>query len=136
MKLYQVIFWFTGQTEYISPLPEFLLLPNLVLNWLIIDYIDCLHFHKVYGYHTWQVGDLPCRFFIDIVTWPMNHMILQDYLTNLKHISTTIVPMTTKVSSVLTYHEGFIPIKFLTLWSRGLSKSQALRSRETEGQFF
>ena len=115
MKLYQVIFWFTGQTKYISLLPEFPLLLNLVLYRFIIDYIDCLHFHKVYGYHAWQVGDLPCRIFIDIVTCPMNHMILQDYWTNLKHISTTTVPMTTKVSSVLTYWEGLIPIKFLTL---------------------
>ena len=46
------------------------------------------------------------------VTWPFDHVVLPDHVTNLKHcISTIRVPMTTKRGRTVTYLDGLLPIK-------------------------
>ena len=58
------------------------------------------------------------------VTWPLNHVILQNHVTNWRHyISTTMMPVTTKLGRGATYHEG-LPIKshaYIITWSCEIS---------------
>ena len=40
------------------------------------------HYHSVSGQEAWQVRDLLWRATIHIVTWPLNHVVLLDHVTN------------------------------------------------------
>ena len=41
-----------------------------------------LHYHNAYGHQIWQGGDLPWGAPIHKITWPFDHVILQDRVTN------------------------------------------------------
>ena len=62
-----------------------------------------LHFHIAYGHQTWQSGNLSYRAANNKVTWPFDHVVLQDHVTDLKHIPTTRVPMVIKLGRIVTY---------------------------------
>ena len=76
--------------------------------------------HDVCDHQTWQGCAVPWEDPIHKVTWPLNHMVLQNHVTNQSHyISTTMMPMTTKPGRGATYHEG-LPIKlhgYIITWS-------------------
>ena len=74
-------------TKNRSPLPQFLWLSNL------------------------QSGDLPWGIPTDKTTWPFDYVVLQDHVTNLKHILITRVPMATKLGWMVTWNEELLLIK-------------------------
>ena len=41
-----------------------------------------IHYYSAYGYQTWQDGNLPWWAPAYKVTWPFDHMVLQDHVTN------------------------------------------------------
>ena len=41
-----------------------------------------LYYHNYYGYQPWEGGDLPLGYPTLKITWPFNHVILRDYVTN------------------------------------------------------
>ena len=53
-----------------------------------------LHYHNAYGHQTWQGNDLPQG----APKAHFDHVVLRDHVTNQKHISTTRVPMATKLN--------------------------------------
>ena len=57
------------------------------------------HYHSVYSSRNWGVGDL-------LSIWPMI-----DTIKNWKHISTTTIPMATKLGRVVLYHKKLLIIK-------------------------
>ena len=57
-----------------------------------------LHYHNVYGHQMWQGVDLPLGAPTHKVTCPLDRVALRDHVTNLKHISTTRVPMATRLA--------------------------------------
>ena len=73
-----------------------------------------------YLYHqTWQDGDLPWGARFCKVTWPNDHVDFQGHVINKsQYVSLTSILITTKLGRVVTYLEGFLPIK-----SRGLTRS-------------
>ena len=78
------------------------------------DKIKPLYFHyqSAYGYQTWQDGKLPWWARVFKVTFPFAHVILWDHLINWNHyISTTTVPMATKLDRMVTYLNGLVPVK-------------------------
>ena len=73
-----------------------------------------LYFHNqsVYGYQTWQNGNLPWWARAYKLTLPFDHVILWDQVINYSyHIFTTTVPMPTKLGKRVTYIDGFLPMK-------------------------
>ena len=87
------------------------------ITWYIITMISSL---PQYLYHqTWQDGDLPWGAPFCKVTWPNDHMDFQGHVINKsQYVSLTSILITTKLGRVVTYLEGFLPIK-----SRGLTRS-------------
>ena len=83
-----------------------------------------LHYHNAYGQKAWQDGVLPWATSTHKVTWPYNHVVLQDHVTNWKHIFSTM-SMATKPGRIVTYLEWVLPIKSRDHKSRGLAKSRA-----------
>ena len=68
-----------------------------------------LHFHNDYGYQTWLGGDLPWETPTHKVTWPSDHVVLQDHLINESHyISIIRVYMATKLDRIVTYLNGLL----------------------------
>ena len=56
--------------------------------------------------------DMPWRGPTHKVTWPFDHVVLWDDVTNSNHyISTTTMPMTTKLGGMLPYLEWILPNK-------------------------
>ena len=72
-----------------------------------------LHYYIAYCHQTWQGGDLAWGAPTDKVTWPFDHVVLGDYVAILKHISATRVPVATKLSRMVIYLEGLLPIELL-----------------------
>ena len=71
-----------------------------------------LHYHNTYGHQTCQSGDLPWVALIFKITWPFHHVVLRDRVTNWNHFNyTTRVVMATKISSMVTYLNGLLPIR-------------------------
>ena len=71
-----------------------------------------LHYHNAYGHLTWQDSDLPWGDPIQKVTRPFDHVIFRNHVTNWIHyISTIRVPVATKFDMIVTYYDGFLPIK-------------------------
>ena len=70
-----------------------------------------LHYHREYGYQTWQYG-LTIQ-----VIWPFDHVVLPETTWRTK-----IIPLcqsfliTTKLGGVVTYFKGLLPIKSLGFW--------------------
>ena len=56
-----------------------------------------LHYHNAYDHKTWQNGDSPWAASTHKVTSPYNHV------NKLIHISTTTMPMTTKLEPIVIY---------------------------------
>ena len=81
-----------------------------------------LHCHNTYGHQTWQDGDL---------TWgALNHshltlwsLIFWDHTINKKHVSTTAIPMSTKLDMMITYLEWLLVIKWSDPLTCGFLKS-------------
>ena len=80
-----------------------------------------LYCQSVYGNLTWQDGHLPWWAWTRKITWPFDHIVLQDHVTNWNYyISTTIVPMVTTLGRMVTYLELLLTIKLfngLITWS-------------------
>ena len=45
------------------------------------------------------------------VTWPIDHVVLRDHVTNLKHIFTATAPVATKLGRMVTYVDGLLLMK-------------------------
>ena len=70
-----------------------------------------LHNQSAYGYQTFQDGNVPWLAPALKVTWPFDHVVLGDHVRNWNHyISTTTMPMTTRVGRVVTYLEWLLPV--------------------------
>ena len=44
-----------------------------------------LNYHSAYGHLTWQDGDLPWQTPTHKATWPFDHLVLQNHVTNWTH---------------------------------------------------
>ena len=77
----------TWQTKSLFPLPQYLWLPNMASWWLTLR-----------ASHPRSHPTL-------------DHVVLRDHVTNLKHVSTTTIPMATKLGRVVTYNEELALIK-------------------------
>ena len=80
-----------------------------------------LHYQSSYSHQNFQNDNLLWLAPANKVTWAFYHMVLQKHVTDWNHyISTTTVPMTTKLCRVVTYLKRFQTIKsfstFIT-WS-------------------
>ena len=76
-----------------------------------------LQYRSVFGQLSWQNGDLPWRTPTYKVKWPLDHVVLQNYVTNCDHyISTTIVLIATKVGRLVRYLEGILPLMYHDSW--------------------
>ena len=74
------------------------------------------HFHKTYGYRTWQTGELRWGTTTSKVTWPCDQEAIWSRVTNKKrYISTFQRSMTAKLGKVEIYSKGPPPIKLT--WS-------------------
>ena len=83
-----------------------------------------LHYRSAYNHQTWQDGNFVWWASAYKVTWPFDEVFLQDHMTNQNlYISTTTVPMATKLRTMVTYLEGSYPLSDILLWSRGLARS-------------
>ena len=80
-----------------------------------------LLYHNAYSHNIWQDCDLTCAAFIHKVRWPYNHVVSSDHVTNSNHyISTTTMPMATKLGRVEMYNDELPAIKpkvSLITWS-------------------
>ena len=73
-----------------------------------------------YGHQIWQGGHIQWGAPNDKVTWPFDHVVLWDHVTNQKHFSTTTVPKATKLGKMINYLDGLLHIKSddpLIAWS-------------------
>ena len=62
------------------------------------------------------------------VSWPFDHMILWDDVTNLNHyISAITMPMATKLGRIVTYFERLLKLKSRNAFTRSLTKSRDKR---------
>ena len=61
-----------------------------------------MHYQYAYNYQTWQGGDLPWRVPTGKVTWPFDHTLLRDHLTNYKFYIFTM-RMAMKLSKMVAY---------------------------------
>ena len=91
---------------------------NLALLPLKTSY---LHYHNCYDHKTWQDGGSPWGAPTNKVTKNLGHVVLQDHVTNYYlYMSTTAVPMATKLEMMVTYLEEVLPIMWrnpLIPWS-------------------
>ena len=79
--------------------------------WNLLQQLKTLYldFHIDYGYQTWLGGDLPWETPTHKVTWPFDHVVLQDHLINESHyISIIRVYMATKLDRIVTYLDGLL----------------------------
>ena len=80
-----------------------------------------LHFHKNYGHHTWQIGELSWLTTTNKATWLWDYVATLSHVTNKKqYISTSSRPMTAKLAKVEIYRKGPPSIKSfdaLNTWS-------------------
>ena len=82
------------------------------------DKLKPLYLHKnyAYGHQTWQDGDLPWRVPTHKVTWLFDHVVLRDHLASSNYyISTTAVPMATRLCRIVRYFEVLLTIN--SCWS-------------------
>ena len=71
-----------------------------------------LHYQGLYGYQTWSDGNLPWWAPAHKVKWPFDHVVLWNHVTNYNRcISTTIVPMASKLGRMVTYDDELLPVK-------------------------
>ena len=87
-----------------------------------------LHYHSAYGHETWQDYVLSWRAPNNKVSQCPDHMILKSHVTNENHyISTTKVPLATKLGRMVTYFERLLTIKLyytLVTWSCKVCEKQ------------
>ena len=92
-----------------------------------------LHYHSIYYHQTRQGGYLLWRVSSHKAIWFLSHV--QDYVKYWKcFISTTTVPLVTKLGIVVTYHKVLLPIKshdlfddlILLWWWHSAGRSQPL----------
>ena len=70
------------------------------------------HYYSAYGQQTWQHDNLPCWALAYKVTWVFDQVALRYHVTNWNHYVFTIrVPMAKKLSRMVTYLNGLLPIK-------------------------
>ena len=69
------------------------------------------HYYEVYGCLTWQSGDLVCEASTHNVKQAFHHVVLQSYVINKKHISTSTMSVATKPGRMVTYNEDLPFIK-------------------------
>ena len=73
-----------------------------------------LYFQTAYDHQTWQYGNLPWWALAHKVTWPFDHLVLRDQVTNQNHyIFNKTVSMTTKLDRLITNLEKLLPIMLL-----------------------
>ena len=66
-----------------------------------------LHYHNTYGHQTLKGGELPWGALTNKITWPFNHVALQDHVTNsIPYNSNTRVVMTTKLGTMVAHLNG------------------------------
>ena len=71
-----------------------------------------LHYHSAHDHQTWKNSDLPWGAPNHKVIYCLVRMVLQGHVTNENHyISSTRVPMATKLSRMIIYLDGFLSIK-------------------------
>ena len=72
-------------------------------------------------HQSWQDGNLTWQAPTYKVKWPFDHMVLQGHETNKNHFMfTAIVPLATKLGTMITYLDRFLPLKShdsLITWS-------------------
>ena len=80
-----------------------------------------LFYQSAYGLQSWQDGNLTWQAPTYKFTWPFDHMVLQGHETNKNHFMfTSIVPLATKLGTMITYLDRFPPLKShdsLITWS-------------------
>ena len=82
---------------------------NLTLQSLQTSYF---HYRNVYGYQTWQGGDLPWRAPTHNITETFGHVVLQDHVRSQNHHnSITRVAVATKCCRMVTCFDGRLPKK-------------------------
>ena len=83
-----------------------------------------IYYRNAYGHKIWQDSDLNCAVSTHRVTWPCNCVILQDHVTNQKHISITKMPIVTKFGTIVTNLKGFLSMLLdpLVMWSCKLTQ--------------
>ena len=64
-----------------------------------------------YGYRTWQGGDIHWRTSIHKVTSPFGHVFLQGHVKIRSVISSTTMPIVTKLGEKVAYYKGLPHIK-------------------------
>ena len=83
--------------------------------------ISYLHFHKTYGHHIWQTGELSWGSTTSKVTWTYDHVATWSHVTNRKqYISTSPKAINAKLGKVEIYNKGPPSIKSfdtLNMWS-------------------
>ena len=83
--------------------------------------ISYLHFHKIYGHHIWQTGELSWGSTTSKVTWTYDHVATWSHVTNRKqYISTSPKAINAKLGKVEIYNKGPPSIKSfdtLNMWS-------------------
>ena len=105
---------------------------NITLSWkkgsgLPIKLQDLLqvlrdHVISVFGHQTWQDDNLHWWTLVHKVIWSINHMVLWDHMATQNHyISTTTMPITTKLASCRLVIKGFQQYCYSTVWSGGIT---------------
>ena len=68
-----------------------------------------LYYHNAYGHQIWQDCGLPWEAPIHKITWPFDHAVLRDHMTNQNHYnSTNRVAIATKLCSMVTCLDGLL----------------------------
>ena len=71
-----------------------------------------LHYHNAYGHQIWQGGDLAWGAPTHKVTRTFYHAIFRNHVANENHfLSTTRVPVATKLGRMVTHLDGLLTIK-------------------------
>ena len=78
-------------------------------------------YHNDYGHHTWQGSDLPSGAPTHKISWPFNHVVLQNDVTIQNHYnSINRVAVATTLCRMVNYLNGALSIKSyntLIIWT-------------------
>ena len=104
--------YFTITVSVILVLPEFHI--SNLKPYILVGTTTSFYYHNIYAYQIWQNNNLPWWALTHEVTWPCDHLISRDHVTNEKYyITTTTVPKATKLGCMVTYFKRLPPIKLL-----------------------
>ena len=92
-----------------------------------------IHYQCTNGNQTWKGDNLPWWAPTSKATWHFDNVAFWDHVTNYNHcISTTAVPMTIKLSRVVSYVEGLLLLGLYGTKSDPLNTWFCLMTRQTE----